>query len=149
ETPLQAPLPAVAEPIKATVIPISADRENPNNFNYGKTLATPDFRRSRPSPIRFCMTVSALAMATVSSAFSITGLTAIFVGAFWPVVAMGCGLQAAKLSAVAFIGRHGDAITWRLKAGLVILIAVLMALDSAGAFGFLSRAHIEHAVEGD
>jgi hypothetical protein len=36
--------------------------------------------------------VAAFGPATVSAGFSIIGMTAIFVGAFWPVIAMGAGL---------------------------------------------------------
>src|SRR6266853_5743688 len=37
----------------------------------------------------------------------------------------------------------------RLKAGLVALVAVLMALNAVGAYGFLAKAHIGHALAGD
>jgi hypothetical protein len=82
-TPVQEPLPVVTEPIQATLIPVSA--------------------RQRPSAVTFSATVSALALATVLAGFSITGMTSIFIGAFWPVVAMGVALEAGKLSAVAWL----------------------------------------------
>jgi hypothetical protein len=37
--------------------------------------------------------IVALALACVSAAFSIDGLTAIFAGAFWPVIMMGATLD--------------------------------------------------------
>ena len=89
---------------------------------------------------------SALALATVSAGYSITGLTSIFVGSFWPVVAMGIALEAGKLSAVAAL----PTLRWGpLKVALIAMVAVLMGLNAVGAFGFLSWAHIEHAVAGD
>ncbi len=51
--------------------------------------------------IRFAALTAALALATVSGGFSITGMTSIFVGAYWPVVGMGVALEVGKLSAVA------------------------------------------------
>jgi len=36
-----------------------------------------------------------------------------------------------------------------LRVALVALVAVLMVLNSIGVYGFLSRAHIEHALAGD
>ncbi len=36
-----------------------------------------------------------------------------------------------------------------LKVALIAMVAVLMGLNAVGAFGFLSWAHIEHAVAGD
>jgi hypothetical protein len=90
--------------------------------------------------------MAALGLATVSASFSITGLTSIFVGAFWPVIGMGVALEVGKLSAVAWIGRHQGAA---LKAALGALVAVLMALNAVGAYGFLAQAHISHAVAGE
>jgi hypothetical protein len=51
--------------------------------------------------------VAALALATCSAAFSISGLTAIFAGAFWSVIGLGVAFELGKLSAVARLGRHG------------------------------------------
>jgi hypothetical protein len=92
-------------------------------------------------------TVAAFSLATVSAGFSITGMTSVFVGAFWPVVGMGAVLELGKLSAVACLGpRYGSAA---LRAALVILVAVLMGLNAIGAYGFLAKAHIGHAVAGE
>jgi hypothetical protein len=105
--------------------------------------------------IRFATLTAALALATVSAGFSITGLTSIFVGAFWPVIAMGVALELGKLSAVAWIGRTGcageggDYPARPLKAAIVTLIALLTGLNAMGAYGFLAKAHIGHRVEGD
>jgi hypothetical protein len=90
---------------------------------------------------------AALALATCSAGFSIYGLTAIFAGAFWPVIAMGVALELGKLAAVAWLGqRRGGRALW---CALVALVGVLMALNSIGVYGFLSRAHIAHAVAGE
>jgi len=91
--------------------------------------------------------VAALALATCSAAFSISGLTSIFAGAFWDVVGMGAALEIGKLSAVAWLGqRHGGRA---LRLACSVLVLILMALNSVGVYGFLSRAHIEHALAGD
>ncbi len=93
--------------------------------------------------------LAAFSLAAVSAGFSITGLTAIFVGAFWPVIAMGLALELGKLSAVAYLGHHGGEACWRLRTALVVLVAVLMGLNAVGAYGFLAKAHIGHAVDSD
>jgi hypothetical protein len=36
-----------------------------------------------------------------------------------------------------------------LRAALIVLVAVLMALNAVGAYAFLSKAHIDHAVAGE
>jgi hypothetical protein len=91
--------------------------------------------------------IAALSLALCSAGFSICGLTAIFAGAFWPVVAMGGALELGKLSAVAWLGQHHGGRV--LRYALVGLVGVLMVLNSIGVYGFLSRAHIAHAVAGE
>ncbi len=91
--------------------------------------------------------VAALALATCSGAFSISGLTSIFAGAFWPVIGMGVAFELGKLSAVAWLGRQEGARLHRCAIG--VLVAILMVLNSIGVYGFLSRAHLEHALAGD
>ena len=92
--------------------------------------------------------MAALALATCSAAFSISGLTSIFAGAFWAVIGLGVAFEIGKLSAVAWLG-HQRARTGVLKLALTALVAVLMVLNSIGVYGFLTRAHIEHALAGD
>ena len=91
------------------------------------------------------MACAALAVAVVSAAFSIIGLTAVFTGAFWAVVGMGAAMECAKLSAVAWLGRH-YATPRALKGAIVALVVTLMALNAVGSYGFLAKAHLEHAV---
>jgi hypothetical protein len=85
--------------------------------------------------IRFAALVAALALATVSGGFSITGMTSIFVGAYWPVIGMGVALEVGKLSAAAWLGHQRDTASWRLRAALAILVAVLMGLNAVGCYG--------------
>ena len=87
---------------------------------------------------------AAIGLATVSAGFSITGLTAVFTGAFWPVIAMGVALETGKLAAVAWLGlRRGSRA---LRAALIALVTVLMGLNAVGCYGFLAKAHIASAV---
>jgi hypothetical protein len=92
---------------------------------------------------------AALALATVSGGFSITGMTSIFVGALYPVVGMGIALELGKLSAVAWLGHQRSSTSPGLKLSLIVLVAILMALNAVGCFGYLSKAHIGHRVDGD
>src|SRR5262252_6278059 len=99
--------------------------------------------------IRFATLTAAIGLATVSGGFSIYGLTSIFVGAFWPVIGMGVALEVGKLSAVAWLGHQRGAASWRLRAALSGLVAVLMLLNAVGCYGFLAKANIGHQVEAD
>jgi hypothetical protein len=94
--------------------------------------------------VTIATTLAALALAAVSAGFSVTGLTAVFVGATLPVIGMGVALELGKLSAVAWLGRYGGSAA--LRAALIVLVAVLMGLNAIGAYGFLAKAHISRAV---
>jgi hypothetical protein len=48
---------------------------------------------------------------------------------------------------VAWLGRYHGSMA--LRAALIVLVAVLMALNAVGAYAFLSKAHIDHAVAGE
>ena len=103
----------------------------PRNGSAGITVAT---------------LTAALSLAGVSGSLSVYGMTSIFTGALYPVIAMGAALELGKLSAVAWLGhRHGSA-SWAFKASLTMLVAVLMTLNAVGCFGYLSRAHIAQAL---
>src|SRR6185437_15435713 len=80
----------------------------------------------------------------VSAAFSIDGLTAIFAGAFWPVIIMGATLEAGKLVAAAWLTQNWSSAPYLLHLILVAMIGVLMGLNAVGVFGFLTRAHLDH-----
>jgi hypothetical protein len=115
----------------------------------GVSVTVPKVAETRPSiTISAATLVSALSLATCSAYFSIFGLTAIFGGAFWPIIAMGVALETGKLSAVAWLGQRHDG-SRTLKVALITLVAVLMALNSIGIYGYLARAHIAHSLEGD
>jgi hypothetical protein len=114
----------------------------------GEALPKPPSVKSVSMTVRLATMTAALALATVSAGFSFTGLTAVFVGAYWPVIGMGVALELGKLSAVAWLGCHSGAASWRLRATLIVLIAVLIGLGAIGAYGFLSKAHIAHALDG-
>ena len=77
--------PTVAEGVSVTLMP--------------ETAVT---RRSM-MPVKLAAFIVALALACVSAAFSIDGLTAIFAGAFWPVITTGrrAGSREARGSGVA------------------------------------------------
>jgi len=91
----------------------------------------------------------ALALACVSAAFSIDGLTAVFAGAFWPVITMGAALEAGKLVAAAWLTEYWNSAPPILRLILIAMIGVLMGLNAIGVFGFLTRAHLEHMMTVD
>jgi len=142
--------------------PTNAERQRRHRAKKRKRTITRTVTPAVPRPVTPTVTVerhssvtvtaatlvAALALATCSAAFSISGLTSIFAGAFWAVIGLGVAFEIGKLSAVAWLG-HQRARTGVLKIALTALVAVLMVLNSIGVYGFLSRAHLEHALAGD
>ena len=139
-------MPAVAEPA-----PLPVETERAQLTDIHETEQAPaELRRERRSvTIPLVTFLSALALASCSGYFSIVGLTAIFAGAYWPVVGMGVAFEVAKLSAVAWLGRCGRGGSRSLAASLGVLVALLIGLNSIGVYGFLAKAHIQHAVAGE
>jgi hypothetical protein len=86
--------------------------------------------------------LSALSLAAVSAFFGITGMTAIFAAAVIPVLIMTGALEAAKLVTAAWLARHWSVAPLALRAPLVVIVFLLVALTAVGTFGFLSRAHL-------
>jgi len=100
--------------------------------------------RRSVTPVKLAALIVALALASVSAAFSIDGLTAIFSGAFWPIITMGAALEAGKLVAAAWLTEHWNSAPSLMRLVLVAMIGVLMGLNAVGVFGFLTRAHLDH-----
>lgn len=90
----------------------------------------------------------ALTISTVAAFYSITGLTAIFAAAFWPIVIMGSVLELGKIVSTVWLHKYWDRVAFQFKLYLVPAIAILMLITSMGIFGLLSKAHLDQAVTG-
>jgi hypothetical protein len=112
-------------------------------------VSGPKAMRRSATSVRLAAFIVALALACVSAAFSIDGLTAIFAGAFWPVITMGAALEAGKLVAAAWLTEHWNSAPPFLRFVPVLMIGVLMCLNAIGVFGFLTRAHLDHMASVD
>ena len=96
--------------------------------------------------INYIALIVALALSVVSGYYSIVGLAAIFSSAFYPVIFMGCVLEAGKLITASWLYNNWYIAPKILKYYLTSAVIVLMFITSMGIFGFLSRAHIEQTV---
>lgn len=96
--------------------------------------------------LNYLVFMTGLAISAIAAYYSIIGLTAIFAGAFWPVVIMGSALEVGKLVAVSWLYHNWKYTPFLIKSYLTVAIAVLMLITSMGIFGFLSRAHIEQTL---
>jgi len=93
--------------------------------------------------INYLALFTAIGISFVAAYYSIIGLTAIFAGAFWPVVIMGSFLELAKLVTASWLYRNWTTVPKLIKYYLATSVVVLMFITSMGIFGFLSKAHIE------
>lgn len=91
----------------------------------------------------FLTFLTAIALSGIAAYYSVLGLTAIFVGTFWPVVLMGSTLEIAKLVTASWLYRNWKIAPFLLKTYLTISVLILMLITSMGIFGFLSKAHID------
>jgi hypothetical protein len=87
-----------------------------------------------------------LIISSVSAFYSVTGLTAIFAAAKWPIIIMGGALEVGKVVTTVWIRKNWHLIGRVLRLYLVVSIVILMLITSMGIFGFLSKAHLDQAV---
>lgn len=92
--------------------------------------------------------VVAICIAFIAGWFSIAGLMAIFAASAIPVAIMAGALEVGKLVSASWVYRNWKRAPFLLKSYLTIATVVLMFITSMGIFGFLSRAHLEQAAQG-
>jgi len=87
--------------------------------------------------------LTSLTISSVAVYYSVSGLAAIFAGAYYPIIIMGTALEVGKLVTASWLHKNWTTAPRVLKAYLIVSVIVLMLITSLGIFGFLSRAHIE------
>mgnify|MGYP003392143911 CR=1 FL=1 len=93
--------------------------------------------------LNYLALLSALFVSGVAAWYSIFGLTAIFAGAYFPVLIMGSSLEFCKVVTAAWLHLNWKQLSTWLRIYLSTALLILMLITSMGIFGFLSRAHIE------
>ena len=84
--------------------------------------------------------VSAILIAGSAAFFSVTGLGVLFSGAAVAVMIMAGSLEFAKLVTATYLKQEWDSIKGINKWYLTSAVVILMAITSAGIFGYLSNA---------
>lgn len=90
---------------------------------------------------------AAFLLSAIAGYYSVIGLAAIFMGAFWPVIIMGGSLEFAKLVTASWLYRNWKTAPFLLRTYLVVAVALLMLITSMGIFGFLAKAHIDSTLD--
>ena len=91
--------------------------------------------------------LSALLIAGSAAFFSVFGLSKLFAGATFSVIIMASSLEFGKLVAASFLYRYWDRINFLQKFYMSLATVILIAITSAGIFGFLSNAYQGATVE--
>jgi len=91
--------------------------------------------------------LAAILLSGIAGYYSVIGLAAIFMGAFWPVIIMGGALEFAKLVTASWLYRNWRTAPFLLRTYLMIAVALLMLITSMGIFGFLAKAHIDSTMD--
>jgi hypothetical protein len=91
--------------------------------------------------------LSAILIAFSAAFFSVFGLSKLFAGATLSVIIMAGSLEFGKLVAASFLYRYWDKINFLQKFYMSLATLILIAITSAGIFGFLSNAYQGATVE--
>jgi len=84
--------------------------------------------------------LSILIIAIFSAISAITGLGAVFKGAYWPMVCAGVGIELGKYSLVAYAMQQWYTLNNRFKLSVVIVAVYVSLLTSIGVYGYLANA---------
>jgi hypothetical protein len=90
--------------------------------------------------LKYLVGISAIVIAGCAAYFSITGLGILFAGASVSVMVMAGTLEYAKLVTATYLKQKWDTIKGFNKWYLTSAVVILMAITSAGIFGYLSNA---------
>lgn len=99
---------------------------------------------------RWLIMTTGIALSVVSAWYSVTGLTAIFAGAYWAIIILGGTLEFGKIILASWLYRNWKYIPFLMKTYFTSALIILMVITSMGIFGFLSKAHLDQvAPSGD
>jgi len=99
---------------------------------------------------RMLVLLTGIFLSGVAAWYSITGLTAIFAGAYWEIIILGAALELGKIIIASWLYRNWEHVGKIFKFYFVTALCILMLITSAGIFGFLSKAHLDQtAPSGD
>jgi hypothetical protein len=97
----------------------------------------------KKSKFPYLLGFSAFATAAIAAYFSVTGLGKLFAGSAISIMVMAGVLEFSKLVVASYVYRYWKKIKVLEKTYLISALIVLMAITSAGIYGYLSGAYSE------
>lgn len=91
----------------------------------------------------YLVVVSAISVSLSAAFYSVTGIGKMFSGAAYQVMIMMGSLEIAKLVLASLLYQYWDKLNRLLKFYYFVALFVLMAITSAGIYGYLSSAYAE------
>ena len=91
--------------------------------------------------------LSALSVSGSAAFYSVSGLSKLFAGASFAVIVMASSLEIAKLVIASLLYQYRKTLPKLLKIYLTVAAVILVAITSAGIYGFLSAAYQKTATE--
>jgi hypothetical protein len=89
--------------------------------------------------------LSALSISAAAAYYSVTGLAKLFAGVETAVIWMASSLEVAKLVVASLLYQYWKELNKTLKGYLIIALATLMIITSAGIYGYLSSGYQDTA----
>ena len=89
--------------------------------------------------------LSALSISAAAAYYSVTGLAKLFAGVETAVIWMASSLEVAKLVVASLLYQYWKELNKTLKGYLIIALATLMVITSAGIYGYLSSGYQDTA----
>jgi hypothetical protein len=89
--------------------------------------------------------LSALSISAAAAFYSVTGLAKLFAGVETAVIWMASSLEVAKLVVASLLYQYWKELNKVLKVYLIIALVTLMAITSAGIYGYLSSGYQDTA----
>ena len=99
--------------------------------------------------LKFLVAISAIMIAGSAAYFSVTGLGVLFSGAAVAVMVMAGSLEFAKLVTATYLKQEWENVSIVNKWYLTSAVVILMAITSAGIFGYLSNAFQQQNIKLD
>ena len=91
--------------------------------------------------------ITALSLSAIAAYYAVAGLAAIFAASVIPIIFMGSALEAAKLVLASFLYRRWGEINVLIRTYFMVALVLLICLTSMGIYGFLSKSHVEQALD--
>ncbi len=80
-------------------------------------------------------------LVAVAAYFSVVGIASIFAYNYVPALIMGIALEAGKISVAVYLYRYWRLVSENFRTLLIVFLAALMFITSAGIFGYLSQGY--------